>query len=100
MGDNEAVEVVFGLIFLIPYLIGPALILAELIIAGPVLFRRRPVTRRRRSAAIISAVLCLFWAFQLIGWFMDLGAYGVVLMAGLVLPAIIILVAIRRLPAV
>lgn len=100
MGDNEAVQVIFGLIFLIPHLIGPALILTGLIVAGPLLFRTRPVARRRRTAAIVVAVLCLFWAVQLIGWFMDLGSYGVVLMAGLVVPSIITLIAIRRLPTV
>lgn len=76
MGDNAAVETIFGLIFLIPYLIGPALTVAVIVAAAPMLGRRRPVTGNRRAVTILLALLGLFWAAQLIGWAWELGAYG------------------------
>jgi hypothetical protein len=76
MGDNATVETIFGLIFLLPYAIGPALVVAVLVAAAPIL-RRRPVTGNRRAVTIVLSLLGLFWAVQLIGWAWELGTYGV-----------------------
>ncbi|GAA1747264.1 hypothetical protein [Kocuria aegyptia] len=96
MGDNAIIETIFGLIFLISHLIGPALIIAMFVVAAPLVRRRQPpVSRERRIAALLMAILCLLWAFQLIGWFQGLGVYGVVLMVGLIGSAVLVLAAER-----
>lgn len=99
MGDNATIETIFGLIFLLPYLIGPALLAALVIVAAPILRRRRPVSRERRIAAILLVVLCLFWAFQMLGWALEIFLYGPVLMGALVASSVFTLVQLRRLPA-
>ncbi|KUG52954.1 hypothetical protein AVL61_12070 [Kocuria rosea subsp. polaris] len=99
MGDNATVETVFELIFLLPYLIGPALLVALISVAAPVFRRRQPVSAGRRTAAVIFSLLCLFWAFQLIGWVLDLGVYGIALMTALVASAAATLIQLGRTPA-
>ena len=99
MGDNAAVETIFGLIFLIPYLIGPALIVAVLVVAAPILGRRRPVTGNRRAITIVLSLLSLFWAAQLVGWSWELGAYGVVQTVVLAAAASLALVRTLRTPS-
>lgn len=98
MGDNAAVETIFGLIFLIPHLIGPALAVAVLVSAAPMLGRRRPVTGTRRAVTILLSLLGLFWAAQLIGWAWELGAYGVAQTIALAAAAILALVQALRTP--
>lgn len=78
MGDNAAIETIFGLIFLLPYAIGPALVVALVVVAAPMLGRRRQVTGNRREVTIVLSLLSLFWAVQLVGWVSEFGAYGVV----------------------
>ncbi len=78
MGDNAAIETIFGLVFLLPYAIGPALVVAVLVVAAPMLGRRRQVTGNCRAVTIVLSLLSLFWAVQLVGWVSELGAYGVV----------------------
>lgn len=68
MGDNPTIETIFGLLFLIPDLIGPTLLIAPIAVAAPIWRRRRPVSNLRRLAALLLVLLSLFWAFQLIGW--------------------------------
>jgi hypothetical protein len=98
MGDNAAIETIFGLIFLLPYLIGPALTVAVLALAAPIL-RRRPVTDNRRSITIVLSLVGLFWAAQLTGWAWELGAYGVAQTVVLAAAASIVLIKTLRTPS-
>ena len=99
MGDNATVETIFGLIFFLPYLIGPALLVALLAAAAPMWRRRRPVTGNRRAVTIVLSLLSLFWAAQLIGWAWELGAYGVALTLVLAAAATLALVRTLRTPS-
>ncbi|WP_298582961.1 hypothetical protein [uncultured Kocuria sp.] len=99
MGDNATIETIFGLIFLLPYLIGPALLAALIAVAAPIWRGRRPVGNQRRIASILLVLLSLFWAVQLIGWAMDLGVYGPALMIGLFTASVFTLVRLYQAPA-
>lgn len=99
MGDNDFIQTIFGLVFFIPYLIGPTLTVTVLVVAAPMLGRRRPVNGNRRAVTIMLALLGLFWAAQLIGWAWELGAYGVVQIIALATAAIFALVQALRTPS-
>jgi hypothetical protein len=80
-----------------PLLILPALIIVALIVETPVL-RREPATARRRTAAAVLAILSLVAAVPLATMSWSLGVFGLMLLGGLVVPAILTLVRLRHLP--
>lgn len=73
------------------------LIIVQLIVEGPVL-RREPVTERRRTAATVLAILSLIAAAPLLLMVWALGVFGLLLLGGLVIPAVLTLVRQRQLP--
>ncbi|MEX5295246.1 hypothetical protein QYM41_08190 [Kocuria sp. CPCC 205268] len=95
--DEETVWALEALMFALPLLGYPALIVASLVVDIPIL-RREPVTGRRRTAATVLAILSLIAAAPLLltAWF--LGIFGLLLLSGLVIPAVLTLVRLRRLP--
>lgn len=83
-----------ALVILLPLLGYPVLIIVGLIVEAPVL-RREPATQRRRAAATVLAIISLVAAAPLLVTAWSLGAFGVLLLGGLVVPAVLTLV---RLP--
>ncbi|MEX5301366.1 hypothetical protein [Kocuria sabuli] len=83
--------------FLLPLIGYPVLIIVQLIVETPVL-GREPATQRRRNAATVLAVISLVAAAPLLvmGW--TLGAFGVLLLGGLVVPAVLTLARLRQPP--
>ncbi len=96
--NQETVQALEALVFAVPLLGCPALIVVSLIAETPVL-RREAVTERRRTAATVVAILSLIAAAPLLftAWF--LGIFGLPLLGGLVVPAVLTLVLLRRLPS-
>ena len=94
---QETVWALEALMFALPLLGCPALIVASLVVETPIL-RREPVTGRRRTAATVLAILSLIAAAPLLltAWF--LGIFGLLLLSGLVIPSVLTLVRLRRLP--
>lgn len=109
MVDNAVMHTTFGLTLLIPPLIGPSLVLAlpllsstgliivALIVESPVL-RREPATPRRRAAASVLAVVSLIVATPLAVMSWSLGVFGLLLLGGLAIPAVLTLVRLRLPP--
>lgn len=85
------------LAFLLPLLGYPVLIVVGLIVETPVL-RREPVTDTRRGAAAVLAIISLVAAAPLLLMVWALGAFGVLLLGGLVVPAALTLVRLRQPP--
>lgn len=96
--DQESIWALEALMFALPLLGYPVLIIAALIVEAPVL-RREAVTERRRTAATVLAILSLIAAAPLLlmAWF--LGVFGLLLLGGLTIPAILTLISLRRLPS-
>jgi hypothetical protein len=86
-----------ALAILLPLIGYPVLIITGLIVETPIL-RREPATKRRRTAATVLAIISLVAATPLLvmGW--ALGAFGVLLLGGLMVPAVLTLVRLRQLP--
>lgn len=78
-------------------LVCPTLIIVQLIVETPVL-RWEPATQRRRTAATVLAIISLLAAARLLITTGTLDAFGVLLLAGLVIPAILTLVRLGQLP--
>jgi hypothetical protein len=85
------------LALILPVLGYPMLIVVGLIVETPIL-RREPATARRRTAAITLALLSLFAAAPLLIMGPALGAFAVLLLGGLVIPAVLTLVRLRQRP--
>lgn len=90
-------SVLESLAFLLPLLGYPVLITIGLIVETPVL-RREPVTEQRRTAAAVLAIISLVAAAPLLLMAWALGAFGVLLLGGLVVPAVLTLVRLRQPP--
>ncbi|MFF0945503.1 hypothetical protein ACFYE2_14935 [Kocuria sp. CPCC 205300] len=90
-------NVLESLSFLLPLIGYPVLIIVGLIVEAPVL-RREPVTEARRGAAAVLAIISLAAAAPLLVMAWALGAFGVLLLGGLVVPAALTLVRLRRPP--
>ncbi|MEX5271795.1 hypothetical protein [Kocuria sabuli] len=83
--------------FLLPLIGYPVLIIVGLVIETPVL-SREPATQRRRTAATVLAIISLVAAAPLLVTAWALGAFGVLLLGGLVVPAVLTLARLRQLP--
>lgn len=94
---DDSIVALEALILALPLLGLPALIIAQLVVEAPVL-RREPIAPRRRTAATVLAVLSLLAAAPLLlmAWF--LGLFGLLLLGGLAIPAVLTLVRLSRLP--
>lgn len=97
MVDDNAL-LLEALMFALPLLGYPALIVAELIVAAPVLHHRGPLTERRRTAATVLSITCLVAAAPLLLTVWALGFFGALLLAGLAVPAVLTLTRLPRLP--
>ncbi|WP_157571358.1 hypothetical protein [Kocuria rosea] len=86
-----------ALAFILPVLGYPVLVIVGLLVETPIL-RREPATHQRRTAAVSLAVISLLAAASLLVMGPALGAFAVLLLGGLVIPAVRILVRLRRLP--
>lgn len=85
------------LALVLPVLGYPMLIIVGLLVGTPIL-RREPATARRRTAAITLALLSLLAAAPLLVMGPALGAFAVLLLGGLVIPAVLTLVRLRPRP--
>jgi hypothetical protein len=86
-----------ALAFLLPLVGYPVLIIVGLIVETPIL-SREPATQRRRVAATVLAVISLVAAAPLLVMAWALGAFGVLLLGGLVVPAVLTLARLRQPP--
>lgn len=91
------ISVLEALAFLLPLIGYPVLIIVQLIVETPVL-RREPATQLRRAAATVLAVISLAAAVPLLALAPELGAFAVLLLGGLVVPAVLTLVRLRQPP--
>jgi hypothetical protein len=87
-------SVLEALAFVLPLIGYPALIIIGLIVESPVL-RREPATQLRRAAATVLAIISLAAAALLLATAPALGAFAVLLLGGLVIPAVLTLVRLR-----
>jgi hypothetical protein len=94
MVEGSALE---ALVFVLPLIGYPVLIIIGLIVETPVL-RREPATQFRRAAATVLAVISLVAAAPLLDMAPALGAFTVLLLGGLVIPAVLTLVRLRQPP--
>lgn len=85
------------LAFALPLLVVPALTIVSLIVETPVL-RREPATPGRRNAATVLAIISLIVAAPLAAMSWALGAFGVLLLLVLAVPAILTLMRLRQQP--
>lgn len=92
---DDSVLVLEALILALPLLGYPALIVVQLVVVLPVL-RRDAVTEARRTAAVVLAVLSLLAAAPLLLTVWALGLFGLTLLTGLAVPAVLTLVRLRR----
>ncbi|MHC5557495.1 hypothetical protein [Kocuria sp. U4B] len=83
------------LAFAVPLLIVPALIITQLVVESPLL-RREPAASRRRTAAAVLAVISLVVAAPLLLMVWALGVFGLLLLGGLVVPALLTLNRLRQ----
>jgi hypothetical protein len=83
--------------FLLPLIGYPVLIIVQLIVETPVL-GCEPATQRRRNAATVLTVISLVAAAPLLVMAWTLGAFGVLLLGGLVVPAVLTLARLRQPP--
>lgn len=95
--DQESIYALEALMFALPLLGVPGLIIAQLIVQTPVL-RRVPATSRRRTAATVLAIISLIAAAPLALMSWALGVFGLLLLGGLAVPAILTLVRLRQTP--
>lgn len=80
------------------FLLGcPALIIVQLVVETPIL-RREPATQRRRAAATVLAIISLLTAAGLPITASTLDPFSVLLLGGLVVPAVLTFVRLRQLP--
>lgn len=86
-----------ALAVVLPVLGYPVLVIVGLLVETPVL-RREPATQRRRTAAVSLALISLLAAAPLLVMGPALGAFAVLLLGGLVIPAVLTLVRLRQLP--
>jgi hypothetical protein len=86
-----------ALAFLLPMVGYPVLIIVGLIVETPIL-SREPATQCRRMAATVLAVISLVAATPLLVMMSTLGAFGVLLLGGLVVPAVLTLARLRQPP--
>lgn len=90
-------SVLEALAFVLPLIGYPVLIIVQLIVETPVL-RREPATERRRAAATVLAIISLAAVAPLLATGPVLGAFAVLLLGGLVIPAVLTLVRLRQPP--
>jgi hypothetical protein len=86
-----------ALAFVLPLIGYPALIIIGLIVETPVL-RREPATELRRAAATVLAIISLVAAAPLLATAPALGTFKMLLLGGLVIPAVLTLVRLRQPP--
>ncbi|MFF0945790.1 hypothetical protein ACFYE2_16430 [Kocuria sp. CPCC 205300] len=91
------VTVLESLAFVVPLIGYPVLIIVQLIVEAPVL-SREPATQRRRTAATVLAIISLVAAAPLLVTMSAMGAYGFLLLGGLVVPAVLSLARLRQPP--
>ncbi|MEX5303845.1 hypothetical protein [Kocuria sabuli] len=91
------VTVLESLAFVVPLIGYPVLIIVQLIVEAPVL-SREPATHRRRTAATVLAIISLVAAAPLLVTMSAMGAYGFLLLGGLVVPAVLTLARLRQPP--
>lgn len=82
----------------LPLLGLPALVIAQLVVETPVL-RREHVSDRRLTAAITLAIVCLVAAAALPVMAWARNVFGLLLLGGLAVPAVLTLVRSRHLPS-